>query len=56
MRSDFSLNSVLYVSCMYGSVYMVSTFSRVVDQPNMVENPACGQLKRGEKFTVPVRA
>ena len=45
----------MYVPGMY--VFMVIAYSRVMDQPGKVANPARGQLNReNEYFPVPVRA
>ena len=42
-------------SCLY--VYMVMAYSKSMDQPGKVANPARGQLNReNEHFPVPVRA
>ena len=48
----------MYV-CMYVCVYvcMVVTYSKSMDQPGKVANPARGQLNRETKYSpVPVRA
>ena len=54
MGKSVSPNSLLVL--IGARLCMVITYSKSMDQPGKVANPACGQLNRENKFTpVPVR-